>query len=67
MHSKRAAQGPIGEAAVRPCGRAEGIDSAAIHTQALLDHLLFGGPLNLPIAASATTLILSIVNYSESP
>ena len=52
------------------CGRAAGPRASILllsHTQALLDHLLFGGPLNLPIAASAATLILSIVNYSESP
>ena len=41
--------------------------SCAIILTALLDHLLFGGPINLPIAASAATLILSIANYSESP
>ena len=39
--------------------------SCAIILTALLDHLLFGGPLNLPITASAAILILSIVNYSE--
>ena len=39
--------------------------SCAIILTALLDNLLFGGPLNLPIAASATIILASIVNYSE--
>ena len=37
----------------------------AIILTALLDNLLFGGPLNLPIAASAAIILASIVNYSE--
>ena len=41
--------------------------SCAIILTAILDHVLFDGPINLPIAASAATLILSLVNYSESP
>ena len=39
--------------------------SCAIILTALLDNLLFSGPLNLPIAASAAIILASIVNYSE--
>ena len=40
--------------------------SCAIILTALLDHMLFGGPMNLPIAAAAGTIIISILNYTES-
>mmetsp|Transcript_42063 Transcript_42063/g.98554 ORF Transcript_42063/g.98554 Transcript_42063/m.98554 type:complete len:92 (+) Transcript_42063:2-277(+) len=40
--------------------------STAIITTASIDYACFSGPMNLPIMASAGSVIVSIVNYAEA-
>ena len=40
--------------------------SFAITLTALVDHLLFDGPMNLPIVVSGATVITAILQYTDS-